>query len=1452
MHYCAQQVIEDEEISDYLITHIRKKYKNIRTFYVDQYPLKSNYVASLQLVEKKGKQDFSLQHQRGQQSIGSELVSLDHRSLFKGNHGSIKHEKRILIVGEAGTGKSTLCAVITEDWASGKLFQEFLIVLLLPLNQKDVISAKNLSELIRNVCKFDDDTCSTIEIYLKQNKKENILIIADGWNEYCESNSQENHFLHHLLFGDLLPSSTLTVVLTSRPDSVPQQFSGRFITLQGFNEKAIKSYIQMEFSSKQAKLHHIKKQLESNPLMGSMCTVPLNLAMICNFCKSHDDPLPSNLPEIYEKLVWNLVQFKINSTKKRGRALRLTNCRDLPKELQHTWSHLCEIAFEKCRASSFQVDPAFALSSKIETFGLLKSVFSGRDEVILSFLHPAIGHYLAISHLMTQPQSTQLEAIKSMHQVAPMFCRSYLSMNKNASYDIIREVVQKLSKVHHSSNDLCLLSYESRNETVDQEVVHSLRIPGTSLKLHSHNAYESEAMIHVLEKIQQKCTVEINFQNCKLKSAQVSRLASILDSRSRFTQVKGLDLSNNNLDDSILLNFFRRAVFALGSLEKLFLRSCGIRKEDLGVIVNTLNKSCCKSLIELDLSFNSLSVDGFKCLQQYIASANMKKMEILILKGSFAESISMSFLKEFTTTLSSKCNCLRRLDLSANDLGAHDNPDLSAIICQLTTSLGKSFDLRLDDRYMSAVENNFLSIMEESIRNKGTIDHIIAHGVIVGPGRSGKNSLMQRLMGEKPPAANQISPSTGVLENVIKVEVKKLSTVASENCNLIWQKLEYDEEAMELIMTTAKSYSHGSEIPKPISIKYIYKRKAKSDSVYDIATSLQPIKCEENLEQVAFEEMVPKEPETMESDVTEGNETPSMHVTVYSSNLAPVDILKKAVKLRRMDALREHLESSWSLYLTNTGGQIEFQEHLPLLVCGPSIFFVTFPLHHDLNQPYEVEYQYPDGSVKKYPSPSTLIDEILQTLATIYTLDYVNIQISGEEVILKPTIFLIGTHKDCLKSIDKQQKIMEIDQKLQRCVRQTSLFHQHSFQFASDFDNSRENQLIFTVNNLSVDDGDFQKIRFAVQQTVEEKRCKEFTVQCPSSWLIFSLILREKHKLNRVLRLKDAFNIAQECGISSHDELIAVLSFIHSRLGLLRYYNVKELDSLVIVDPQVLFDKITDLIEETFVSKHAHRKEIEDFCEKGILSVAVMKRISERSSEDIQLPLTWLTKVLNHLRLAALFKDHDEEKYFFPSALCHASTAQDSSVKSTVHTNTASVLIAFETGFCPRGTAGALIKCLMTNEMKSTKKWELLPSKIFRNQVSFYIEDCGDMTIKILPTHIEFAIDSAEEIIDSETDIGESDLHEEVYTQISKCMKIITSLYKKYKFYWTFYCTLAECQTHPHPAIIEWNRHNTPFRLRCKVYNKSGILPRGYKLWNLLRKGILLWLYLNICMFTIL
>ena len=50
----------------------------------------------------------------------------------------------------------------------------------------------------------------------------------------------------------------------------------------------------------------------------------------------------------------------------------------------------------------------------------------------------------------------------------------------------------------------------------------------------------------------------------------------------------------------------------------------------------------------------------------------------------------------------------------------------------------------------------------------------------------------------------------------------------------------------------------------------------------------------------------------------------------------------------------------------------------------------------------------------------------------------------------------------------------------------------------------------------------------------------------------------------------------------------------------MRYFDVPELNSLVVVDPEILFDKITNLIVETFVGKNVNRKDIEEFRKKGI------------------------------------------------------------------------------------------------------------------------------------------------------------------------------------------------------------------------------------------------------------
>ena len=1420
-----------------ILANIKKKYLNICTSHKNQCPCHLRNVAPLELCGEL---------RRDGKDLVDKQVHLTYGNLFMRLHKAKTLGRKVLVEGEAGVGKTILCTLIAEDWASGKLYQEFIIVLLLPLCRRSVASAHSLIELLNVLYDFSRETCSCIASYLR-NSKSNILIIADGWDELHD---QEGSFLHRLLFGDVFPNSSVTVVLTSRPHSVPPhviQYIDQFVTVTGFSKETIVSCVHSEFSGDTERISYLTVQLENNPLVEGMCRVPLNLAMICNLCQSQKEPLPDTMTELYTQVTLNLACIGIKHNYAYKDILSLSSYHDLPNELQQPWWFLCELAFrniEKCHTAFSRSEVTSILSSELEMvsyFSLLKSVPEIGDNVVFSFLHPIVEKYLAALHLARQPPGTQLKFIglcARMDHLSTTFWRFFLSHYvgdvPDVNADVIIHTLQMLSKVHLSRSDeylLCQYSLESRSKTVNCEVIRLLSATDSSgyVSLHfggSHNAHDCIAMMYVIENIEKQCSVEINFQNCNLKAKHILKLANALGSRSNEVQVKGLDLSGNGLSDSVVVDFIYRAAAALSLLEKLFLRNCGIGTNGISAIMDVLSKSSSQSLIQLDLSFNPLSVSCLQTLQYYIDHGTLMQLEILSLKGSLTKDVSLRYLTSFTDTLSSQCLCLRQLDLSENYLGKIGNQALSKVISQLT-SLRRDFDLRLNAEYMSEVDNKFIGIMEESMRRKGTIDHTIAHGVIVGPGRSGKNTLMRRLMGEKPPDPDFRSPSTGVLESVVKVEVKKLNTVAASGSNLRWRKLEYDEEALELMMMTAKHYSVSNTVSKPTACKYIAVEQpaSKENMVTEESSPAPCFNLTPNLSTSEAAKLVSEISKNIGYDSVSRDEEASKDVVVYSSDVAPVDIFKKAVKLRHMDALREHLESSWSLYLTNTGGQIEFQEYLPILACGPSMFFVTFPLHYDLMKPYEVQYEYPDGRVKKYQSTATLMEELLQTLATI------NYTSSQHSLDIKPKVFFVGTHKDQLPESMAEETIQKIDEQLQRYVRQTSLFRQGSIQFAQP---SRE--LVFTVNNLAKGEDDFQKIRSAVQQTVERKNYEEFTVKCPSSWLIFSLILRAKHKSSQVLSFDECFNIALECGLSDRKELSKALSFIHLRLGLVRYFNVEELDMLVVVDPQILFDKITDLIVSSLSSEHAEVNEIED-CQKGIFSVAVMERISNKYSSDLKLPFSWLKKLLNYLRIAALFTDSDGDKYFFPSVICQV--PEPHSNQALPSDSPPPLLIAFESGFCPRGIPGALIKCLMTNEMKPKRRWKLLPNRISRNQVSFRIQTYGAVTLKILPTHLEICLDS---------EAVSTKYESEAYIQIKEGMKIVTSQYKVCDYFFGFYCTLAECKTHPHPAKIEWHGHN-PWKLYCKVSQKGGDLPTGYKIWNVQkkrRKGTSIYLYMYV------
>ena len=750
-----------------------------------------------------------------------------------------------------------------------------------------------------------------------------------------------------------------------------------------------------------------------------------------------------------------------------------------------------------------------------------------------------------------------------------------------------------------------------------------------------------------------------------------------------------------------------------------------------------------------------------------------------------------------------------------------NNDDVLSLITAASDNKFDTIEGEVDlheDVQLTQEEKEHLIAIENAITETGTLDHTLVHGVFVGPPRSGKDSIMKRLLGQ---AASKISPSTGAVETAIHVKVEESCTYAATIGQSNWTRLEYDEEALHLMRTTSNNNSSANctiegemftdtqTADPPLAVNE--STSDNFDNPYNKTVHLQTESTSESQSEIDSQSVVFQDETSFQKNKSEQTQQKRKRKT-------PIEIFKEAIKKKGLEGLRKLLTNSWSLYLTNTGGQMEFQELLPLLVSGPSMFFITFQLHKDVNECFQVEYELPNGeSSKCYQSSLSILDSILQTLSTIAAMGtFVYNGLQKKCVPLKPKVFLIGTHKDLLDKNSAATIIDRIDAKLQEVIKSTSHYREGIIQFAS------KARMIFTVSNLDPSDSDFQTIRSAVEKTVEKG---DYKMRSPTHWMIYSLVVRQLQ--NRIESYSECFAIAKECGIKDESEFNEALHFIHTKMGLVRYFPHEELKDIVVVDPQILFEKVTELIVETFTFENLpNHFKLEAFEHMGIFDLSDFTKISSRTGQ--KLTPTLFAKLLEYLRIAARFKQGGDTKYFLPCALTHAQ------VKQNVYNSTIPQLIAtFQCGYCPKGLFGTLITYLINNEMQSDIEWELDTENIYRDEVCFRVGPYDTITIRFMPTHLQ--ISCAESNPDlSRINCIQEDVCQEVRESVEKGIKKVTSAinYINAQHSFTFYCTSDVCSEDPHPSKLKEFKGKL-CSVMCNKSKKCFRLPSGYEKWQL-------------------
>ena len=592
----------------------------------------------------------------------------------------------------------------------------------------------------------------------------------------------------------------------------------------------------------------------------------------------------------------------------------------------------------------------------------------------------------------------------------------------------------------------------------------------------------------------------------------------------------------------------------------------------------------------------------------------------------------------------------------------------------------------------------------------------LVHSVFLGSPGSGKSSLITRLVRKN---LKDYSPSTGVCEPVVIVDVGiEDSSATHASVTVLLKAGEWSEAEFEVSVVRQMNKESINIIPKAMTPKTLPPPASSTAS-----ESISPVQTSTTMtappQPVASHSMNPCQ--TSDSIISEMFTSDGADISTRQLLQPPPPIhnISSVIQKYGFDKVQRYLKNSYSIYLTDTGGQVEFQEMVPLLISGPSIFFFLFRIDQDIRSKFKIEYRKKDGTItNSYISSISTEDALLQCLASV---DAMDITRQSDVKTHQPLVFIVGTHKDLLGS-NAEEKICEIDRQL------NELINKHGYEDLVQYADQHSNRLMFTVNNYDEGEKDFECIRSRVSEIVIGR--DEFTIDYPISYLQFSLDLENMKK--SIISLDECVALAAQYGIS-RDQVKHLLRFLHTRIGRIKYFPVKGLHNIVVREPQVLFNKVTDLIVETFSSNRLCRREFADFKFRGIISASVFKTVIK--VEDNIDPNSFL-QLLVHLRIISqITTSRDkEDRYFIPCVLNHVQASQTPDKVSSIPT----LYIEFKCNHCPKGIFGVLINTLLTTSFKSWLKWKLLPDFIFRDQISFSVSDSEDrVTLKFFASHLQ-------------------------------------------------------------------------------------------------------------------
>lgn len=493
--------------------------------------------------------------------------------------------------------------------------------------------------------------------------------------------------------------------------------------------------------------------------------------------------------------------------------------------------------------------------------------------------------------------------------------------------------------------------------------------------------------------------------------------------------------------------------------------------------------------------------------------------------------------------------------------------------------------------------------------------------------------------------------------------------------------------------------------------------------------------------------------------------------------------------------------STW-IHLIDSGGQPQFHHLFPLFIRNTSYIFYVLKLSEGLHTHPKIEY-YVDGKPTKntFDSPLTQFD-ILKHVINSKTTTTTKKEDS-------PQIIIIGTHKDILPT----QNFQELIEYLTKPNIRGRVF----------FCGKGMGNPIFKFNCKFPKSCDKDMAR-ELRRTITSELTGKITFKTPIRWFGLEIALK-KASSNGIISIAQAERESLQFKMEKVEFDYALKHLLNHNI-ILYYPHISELSNAIFCEPQILFEKLNELVQECYTLQCEVINDSTSiptsgrwlkFRDYGIITLNLLSKFEKNYDQHLFTPAGFLS-LLSSLYIVAHI---DDGEYLMPALLKHNKAIiplirKPVTDKGNICTP---LCISFHDGYVSSAVFCCTVAHLLQNKLWVLNQVDDKPSYLFCNCVSFIYGSQTTATLMDFSNHFELLVTAPHAI--------EARVCKEIRKHVHEAIKLVSSNICGSEL--TFQDAIC-CPIHmDHLALLKLEPDQC---FQCTGKNaEHGSIPEEYKKW---------------------